>query len=247
MNQKHEFAFFTPEVAQISRKDKDYTIKDSDLIRRLTSIVRVQVGDKIILFDEQLHVDATILIVSKKAISIAVAERKNHTILQPTIVWLLPLLEREAFEDALTALTVMGAAEIIPVITQKSRKTWGNPKERDRAKRLMIAAAEQSKQFVLPLVQETVSLESALETIKKKDAAKLFFDAAGKPAFTVLEQIKKNKVQTLIALIGPEGDLTAAEKKLVQQNGFDFCRLTPTILRASTAVEVGMGLLRTCL
>lgn len=249
-NEKHEFAFFTPEVTRLTQSEQEYTLKDVDLNRRLLSIVRVQPGEKIILFDAVNAVACTVITYNKKETTIITGTRTTHIGLTPEITWLLPLLEREAFEDALEALTVMGATTIIPLITQKSRKQWGvgtsAQKEHDRAQRLMIAAAEQSKQFMLPVIQETVALTIALKNIKQP-TAKIFFDATGKPAFETLEIIRNHKPQSIIALVGPEGDLTAEEKKLVQQYDFEFCKLTPTILRARTAVTLGMGLLRSCI
>ena len=252
MSEKHKFAFFTEDVALLKQVDHDYVLRDVDVVRRLLSVVRVQPGDNILLFDDAWQV-ACVIACTKKEITVRVTARTKHITLQPTIIFLLPLLEREAFEASLEALTVMGATEIIPVITHKSRKKWGEAtggvsKERDRAHRLMIAAAEQSKQFVLPLIHNVVALDDAVAQVKKDGSAeKIFFDAQGAPAFDVLGQLKKNDTKVIVALVGPEGDLTIEEKNMVREQGFVFCKLTPTILRASSAVEVGMGLLRSCL
>ena len=48
-------------------------------------------------------------------------------------------------------------------------------------------------------------------------------------------------------LVGPEGDLTHEEKQFVDDHGFIFCKLTPTIMRAHQAVAVGLGVLRSML
>ena len=251
MNQKHEFAFFTTDVAQLKRDNHDYTLRDADLVRRLLAVVRVQPEDTVLLFDDAMQVACTVVACSKKDVIVRVDARSEHTVLQPEIIWLLPILEREAFEESLEALTVMGANQIVPVITQKSRRTWAmgsnSVKDRDRARRLMLAAAEQSKQFLLPKIQETLALKDALATYAQKNSEKVFFDAQGQSAFDVVGQMKKRNQKTIVVLVGPEGDLTTEEKTLAEAYSFVFCKLTPTILRASAAVEVGMGLLRSCL
>lgn len=246
MTEKHEFAFFSDDIAQLTRINQEYSLRDADVARRLLSVLRLQPDDQIILFNDTMHVACNIVAAKKQEIIIRVKSRSENRVLLPKIIFLLPLLEREPFGAALEALTVMGATEIIPVITQKSRKKWGDNKERDRARRLMIAAAEQSKQFVLPKIHETVSLQDALKHQNVSDS-KIFFDAQGQPAFDVVGNIKKGNPQSIIVLVGPEGDLTVAEKEMVQKHDFVFCKLTPTILRASAAVEVGMGLIRSCL
>ena len=48
----------------------------------------------------------------------------------------------------------------------------------------------------------------------------------------------------LYGCVGPEGDLTQEEKDYLKQQGFVFCRLTPTVLRARQAVALGLGILR---
>ena len=44
-------------------------------------------------------------------------------------------------------------------------------------------------------------------------------------------------------LIGPEGDLALQEKELVAGK-MQFCALTPTILRASQAAALSIGIVR---
>ncbi len=50
-----------------------------------------------------------------------------------------------------------------------------------------------------------------------------------------------------MAVIGPEGDLTKEEKAYLKEQGFLFCALTPTVLRAQQAVALGLGILRSYL
>jgi RsmE family RNA methyltransferase len=63
---------------------------------------------------------------------------------------------------------------------------------------------------------------------------------------TVLERLVKRAGATVL-FVGPEGDLTDQEKVLLKQNGFIFCALTPTILRACEAIALGAGVVRSIL
>jgi RsmE family RNA methyltransferase len=242
-NEKHEFAFFSEEVGRLIKEEHEYALHDKELVHRLGTVVRVKPGETIILFNADLHVQCEISSCSKKEISVRVVARKKNLVIKPAITWLLPLLEREAFEEALYALTAMGATEIIPVITEKSRRAWGSEKELERAQRIMVASIEQSKQFCVPKIGTTVKLVDALKT----SGTKIFFDAQGAPAFDVVKQVRAKVVESVVCCVGPEGDLTHAEKESMRAHEFIFCALTPTILKASAAVEVGMGLLRSCL
>jgi 16S rRNA (uracil1498-N3)-methyltransferase len=241
--EKHEFAFFSEEVTRLIKEQQEYAVQDKELVHRLGTIVRAKPGETIILFNGDAHAQCEIVACSKKEIVLKVLTRKKNLVIKPAIIWLLPLLEREAFEEALYALTAMGATEIIPVITEKSRKAWGAEKERERAHRLMVAAIEQSKQFCVPVIGATKKLTDAVDGT----GIKIFFDAQGDAAFDVIKKVRENRVESVMCCVGPEGDLTNVEKELMRAHGFIFCALTPTILKACAAVEVGMGLLRSCL
>lgn len=254
-NEKHEFAFFSEEVTRLVKEQHEYVVHDKELLHRLGTIVRAKPGETLILFNSDVHTQCEIVACSKKEIVLRVLVRKKNIVIKPAITWLLPVLEREAFEDALYALTAMGATEIIPVITEKSRREWGSEKERERAQRLMVAAIEQSKQFCVPNIGVTKKLTDVVDlkgtnqfgTNKFGTNTKIFFDAQGDAAFEVIKKVRENGVEAVVCCVGPEGDLTNAEKELMRTHNFIFCALTPTILKASAAVEVGMGLLRSCL
>jgi 16S rRNA (uracil1498-N3)-methyltransferase len=244
-NERHEFAFFSEEVTRLLKEQQEYTLQDKELLHRLGTIIRAKPGETIILFNGDAHARCEIVACSKKEIILRVLACKKNLVIKPAITWFLPLLEREAFEDSLYALTAMGATEIIPVITEKSRRAWGSEKELERAQRLMVAAIEQSKQFCVPVIGATKKLTDVVAA--NEFGIKIFFDAQGDSAFYVIQKVRENVVTSVVCCVGPEGDLTHAEKELMRAHGFMLCALTPTILKASAAVEVGMGLLRSCL
>lgn len=241
--QKHEFALYYDAVVLLDRVDQQYLLGDADLVHRLVNVLRVAEDDTLMLFDTACHVRCSVVEITKKRVMVRMIARYNNCVIVPKIIWLLPLLERDVFEEALYAVAAMGATEIRPVATEKSRKSWGE-KEQDRARRIMISAAEQSKQFVVPALYAPMQLADAL---KHEQVVKVFFDVDGEPAYDVVTRIKNSLPASCACLVGPEGDLTDQEKVLVREHGFTFCKLTPTILKASAAVEVGMGIMRSLL
>ncbi len=73
-------------------------------------------------------------------------------------------------------------------------------------------------------------------------AKKIFFDPEGMPLKELLATL--NPEETLVGCTGPAGDLTHEEKSWLREQGFEFCALTPTVLRAEQALTVGLGVLR---
>lgn len=238
---KHEFALYSPEVAYLISTNSLYDIKDSTLIHRIYHVLRLDQGDIFTLFDDTNHVRCSIVQCSKKKIRISVGVLQKNRSLKPAIHWLLPILEREAFEAAISSLAVTGATTIQPVITEKSRKKWGTQKDKDRIKRLIIAAAEQSKCFVMPVIHDPIMLNEALDGAL---GSGIYFDVSGGSVHGVLQKLSPFNEQIFTCLVGPEGDLTGSEKDCVREKEFAVCSLTPTVLRSWHAVLLANGILR---
>jgi len=254
---RHEFAFYTPQASLLSaRFALNDTCKldnklDSELVHRATQVIRVQANDTLILFDEKHIVRMQVSeFIKKQSLTGVILSKTIPAALKPTIEWIVPLLEREPFEEALSYLTILGATTIYPVITEKVHRTSVTQKEWERIRRLMIAACEQSKQFVLPKIEPITTLtnlSSLLKNIPSK--TKLFFDPTGQPAAQVMRDLEVNLSENteFICMVGPEGDLTNQEKCLLSEHNFTFCALTPSILRSQHAIMVSMGMLRSFL
>lgn len=245
MAQKHEFALYVPDLSALKTKET-IILTDTALITRMTSVLRLTQGETCILFDAQVHIRCTVLKISKKEIVIQVVEKKPNQTVEPHITCLLPLLKRDDLETALYSSVEMGATSVHLVLTEKVQRSWGDAKEFDRLRRIMIAAAEQSKNFALPILHAPQELSAVIETIEAS-AAKLFFDIDGKALVPMMQQLAQQKPQQIIMMVGPEGDLTMQEKKLLTQKGFVSCQLTPTVLRAASAYSLALGILRSCL
>ena len=166
------------------------------------------------------------------------------TALRPTVTFLLPLLKRDDFEGALYSLAEIGVNSIQLVATHKTHTSWSDERDGERARRILIAAAEQSKNYAMPELKAPVALDKALQAMNMTDSTKIFFDPLGESFFAVMSALHGNQPDHIVLLIGPEGDLTAQEKEMVHQKGFIFCALTPTIVRAVQAAALGAGLVR---
>ncbi len=240
--QAHEFALYVAELHKKSfKKGQTVELIEHDLVHRISHVLRLNEQDFLILFDRQVYIRAVIEKITKHAVLMHVAAIGDNIPLKPTISLWLPLLKREAFEQAVYSAVELGANEIQLIHTQKEQRHW-REKELQRLQHIMIAAAEQSKYFALPTVHAPIPLLEA-----KPTGISIFFDPQGVPFFQVIQDFHQIRPTALTMLIGPEGDLTEAEKFHLQQQNMLFVRLTPTILRAQQAVAVGLGALRSLL
>ena len=229
---KHLFAVYVPSLDV----PPPYAF-GSDLLHRCKNVLRLKPGQQVIIFDNSHQSLATIQEYQKKSITVLLEDKVPLVGLKPEIHWLLPLLKREAFEHSLYSLCEMGATSIYPVVTAKTCRSWGSEKEYARAQTIMIAAAEQAKQFVVPKIHPVTEL---LQWHQEGD--KIFFDPEGVPLRQMLVDASFNG--PLYGCVGPEGDLTIEEKAYLKEQGFLLCALTPTVLRARQAVALGVGIVR---
>jgi 16S rRNA (uracil1498-N3)-methyltransferase len=243
--EKHEFALFVENLSSMVQSvDNGFILSDEKLIHRMTHVLRLQSGDRCIFFDKYIHADVIIDAIEKKRISCVIQDTKKNISLQPQITFLLPVLKRDDYEAALYSMAEMGVSTIQLVFTHKTAHQWIEGKDRERAQRILIGAAEQSKNFMYPELKEPIALEAALQKYDAT-AVKIFFDPQGKAFFDVVQQVMQTKVvRQVVLLIGPEGDLTGEEKKKVRVADFTFCALTPTVVRAVQAATLGAGFIR---
>jgi 16S rRNA (uracil1498-N3)-methyltransferase len=245
--EKHEFALFIDSLSLLIQQKKvgdSLVLSDEKIVHRITNVLRLNTQDECIFFDRFAQVSAIITaFVGKKNISVKIQSIQKTVTLQPHITFLLPLLKRDDYEAALYALTEVGVNTIQLVFTQKTAHHWAGKRDNERAERIVVAAAEQSKNFAYPQVKEPIFLAEALQKYNT-DEIKLFFDPTGKKLLQVIDTIQDIKTNGIVLLIGPEGDLSLEEKKLVQMTGFVFCALTPTIMRATQAAALSAGFIR---
>lgn len=247
-SQKHEFSVFINQLSYlVSSVDPggDLMLEGDKLFHRLTRVLRLRLDDAVLLFDKEIHARFVIQELQGKTRIKGVVESKlPNTVLYPTIIAWLPLLKRDDCDAALYALTELGINTVRLVTTENVQRAWGGERERERLQRVMIAAAEQSKNFAFPNLYTSVSLD---EVCQKAKGRKIFCDPTGVPLFNMLQSIHKEQPEQIDILVGPEGDLVPSEKDLIQKAGFEFCALTPTVLRSVQAVTISCGVIRSIL
>lgn len=238
MSTKHEFALYYQKISDL-KSGSTALVTDPITLHRMISVLRLSVGDELVLFDQAAHTNARVAAIGKKQIEFVLGSLKKNSVLAPTITVLLPVLKREALSEAIYSCVELGANCIQLIKTHKAHRTWGGEKELEHAHKVMIAAAEQSKNFAYPQLHAPI----ALQDIQPEQAA-LFFDPAGTHLSAVLADLASKQSSGITIMIGPEGDLVEEEKELLRNKGFIFCALTPTVLRAQQALAVGLGAIR---
>lgn len=243
-SQKHHFALYVPSLSSLIAScplGNSFNVEDADFVHRIVSILRMQPEQSLTLFDTAMH--GTVIlkqIIKKRGVEFILEQKQTNIRIMPELIAVIPVLKKEALEIAFDSLTQIGVTTIQLVFTQKSQQQWST-KEQERATRIIIAAAEQSKNFAFAQLLAPISFAQMFNSYTHIPT-KLFFDPQGVPFISFFKN--NSAVTSLLYMIGPEGDLTEGEKKELLAHGFSFYALTPTILRACQATSLAAGIIR---
>jgi 16S rRNA (uracil1498-N3)-methyltransferase len=140
--------------------------------------------------------------------------------------------------------TELGAAEIMPVQTQRSVAKLTGPradKRTDHWHNVTVSACEQCGRNTLPQLHAPQELNTWLGEMRHTSGGKFILLPRG--ASNLHAQPRPQDRATL--LIGPEGGFTVDEANVAQQAGFVPVLLGPRVLRTETAAIAGIAALQT--
>lgn len=194
----------------------------------LGNVMRLGVGAELLVFDgETGEWIARIAAAAKKWMTLKVEHRARALEAVPD-VWLAFAPVKRAQTDWLVEkATELGAARLIPVITQR---TIAERVKLERLEAIAIEAAEQCGRTLLPDIAAPISLKQLLA--ERDSARRLYFaDEGGGEAAA-----RKFQPGPGLILTGPEGGFTDDERALIRaaENAVPIS-LGPRILRAETA------------
>lgn len=230
LDQAHIFALYYP-AFHMQQEGETLVINDAPLVHRIKRVLRLAEQDSCILFDQKLNMLIRIDSMDQRAIYSTILKIEKNKVFKPNITFFLPVLKRDALNAAIYSLVEAGVNTIQLLLTDKMHRGFRMEKELKRLERIVIAAAEQSKNFAFAQLLEPISVEQAVSKLR----GQLCF--VGDPAGQVVSDLICNmQAPEKIALfVGPEGDFSTREKKLLSDASCKKIKLTPTILRAESA------------
>ena len=200
----------------------------------LGNVMRLGVGAELLVFDGSSgEWSARISEAARKRMTLTVDQRTREPETIPD-VWLAFAPVKRAQTDWLVEkATELGAARLIPVITQR---TIAERVKLERLEAIAIEAAEQCGRTRLPQIAEPVALKQLLASPDGSRTLYFADEEGGEPAATAFAR------EPSLILVGPEGGFTEEERKAVRAapNAVPIS-LGPRILRAETAALAALA------
>ncbi|MHC4985840.1 MAG: RsmE family RNA methyltransferase [Planctomycetota bacterium] len=235
--------FYVPQL------EEGRAILSSDQAHHAANVLRLSAGDAVVVFDglgqvAQARIDSA----GRKGVTLtvgAVAGPQERP--QPVIEIAFAVPKGKRVDWLVEKATELGAAALQPVVFERSVAGGGelSPAKRQRWLGHCIAAARQCELDFLPELLPPRALSAYLG-----DCAatwKLFGDVAEHGPSIAAALGDWQAGQPIAILVGPEGDLTDAERSAAVDAGFRPAHLGHTVLRVETAaVALTAALVAVC-
>lgn len=201
----------------------DFWLHDERLLSQWNKVLRFRADQEVIIFSdthERLYKIVELKPNEAHLQHVTDFERKTPA---KDIYLLWSLLKKDKNDWVLQKCTELGVSHFIPLLADRSEKTGF---DEERARKIVIEAAEQCGRGDIPNVREPMHVDTALEELSEQ--ATLYIceqDGTDTPG---------HDEKSVGILIGPEGGWSDREKQLFTDNSLQHLNIHDFTLRAET-------------
>ena len=207
----------------------DVKINDEEQ-QHIVKVLRMREGEEIFVTDGKGNLAKGNLIFEGKKVSLDIKEiKENLPEFSPKLhIAIAPTKNIDRIEFFVEKATEMEVSEITILQTEKTERKNLNI---DKLRKQAIAASKQSLRFHFPKINDVTKLSDFLKNINPETTFVAHCDAS----FERTEISKIQNVENITFLIGPEGDFSEKEIKLLAEKDIKAVSLGNQRLRTETA------------
>ena len=201
---------------------------DKNQSHYLSKVMRVKENEVFSLFNKEGEWEAKVLGIFKNIVEFKIIKqlRQKETTKE---LWLAFSPIKSNYQNfMLQKATELGVTKFLPIIFDRTVVRKIN---KDRLKKIVIEACEQSNRINVPNIEDAQDLNSFL----KKNSMDLIFTDLN----SNINKVDKSKFtdKPVCIIIGPEGDFSETERgKILSFKGVQPIKINENILRSETAV-----------
>ena len=202
----------------------------------VANVMRLKRGSNINFFNKGGEWVSEIVFLEKDRIEVKFLNRVKKSVQTSSMELAICLVKKNPMEIILQKATELGVVKITPIISERTEVKELNL---ERAKKIVIEATEQSNQLSPPEISKITKLKDFVNNLN--ETSKLFFADINSKEKLKKEDIKGDNLKTI--LIGPEGDFTPNERKMILENKNTISfSLSKNILKTETATISALSL-----
>ena len=146
------------------------------------------------------------------------------------------LVKGQRFDNIVEKATETGAAELVPLLSERGVVRPKSQVKQERWQRLVRAATKQCGRSRFLQLAEPRDLQQTLDYFESK--VELVLMATPHSAGSLRGHLAGRKLDSIGLLVGPEGGFAPAECEMAQRRGVETFSLPGPVLRADTACTV---------
>jgi len=194
-------------------------------------VMRLKIGNKLSIFNNQGEWSAIIKSYEKNGTKIKIMEKVRDKDNEKNIWLAFSLIKQNPLNFLVQKGTELGVQRFIPILSERTVVKEINI---ERIKKIIIEASEQSNRISVPEINKPELLKKFLSQFPKKGT--LIFCDINSNKNNLKNILEKNTEGPICILIGPEGDFSENERKMIiNQNHTHSITLAKNILKAETA------------
>ena len=204
------------------------TTLDKSQSHYISKVMRIKESEVFSLFNISGEWEAKILSISKSIVEFNITKKLRQEE-NPKELWLaFSPIKSNYFNFMIQKATELGITKFLPIIFDRTVVRKIN---KERLKKVIIEATEQSNRINVPAMEEPQSLNLFL---KNNNTDLIFTDLNSENKKIDLNQLTSNPT---CIIIGPEGDFSEKEREeILKYKGVQPIKINKNILRSETAV-----------
>jgi len=211
------------------KKEQSHYLKD---------VMRLKVGDTFSVFNSRGEWNASIQNFEKQATKIKILEKLKDKKNEQNIWLAFTPIRQNPLSFIIQKGTELGVQKFIPILSERTAVKCINI---ERIKKIIIESAEQSNRISVPEITKLETLKNFISNFPQKGC--LVFCDINCDKSNLKNILLKKDLGPICILIGPEGDFSENERKLIiDLNQSHSISLAKNILRAETAAIAAVTL-----
>jgi len=211
------------------KKEQSHYLKD---------VMRLKEGDTFSVFNNQGEWNASIVSYEKQVAKIKITAKFRDKKNEQNIWLAFTPIKQNPLNFIIQKGTELGVQKFIPIL---SERTIVKDINIERIKKIIIESAEQSNRISVPEIVKLETLKNFISNFPKKGC--LVFCDINCNQSNLKKILSQNDLDPICILIGPEGDFSSNERKLiVALEQSQSISLAKNILRTETAAVAAITL-----
>ena len=218
----------------------DSPVITGDDAGHIRNVLRLKPGDGIELIDGTgLECDARIVGMSAGKVAVSILQRRFSEYQSTSCLIIAQAVLKDNKPDVIIRqITEMGIHEWVPFTAHRSVPVLNAQRissRKDRWEKIAIEALKQCRRSNLLKISALLTFDAILAYGRNCDIKLIFWEDESPSRPIELPDVNADSVQSVIAIIGPEGGFTPDEIAVARACGYTTVSLGPRILKADTA------------